>query len=261
MRSLAGRGGPSALYGPDLFAFFADGERLRAWVDAQGAFAPLAMVALDRGADIVAAVLPGEPLELGAGYIFGFWEGTALCMAAGLVGTFIVVTLVRTLGMKAVELFFSREKIESMKWLQDSARFELLMFVCFLIPGTPKDVMTYVAGLTRCPVWRIALITTVGRIPSIVSSTMAAGFARFGRLGGERRGGCFDGGVRSGGRWPVCRDRAPRAQEGASGAHGRCGGCFGAGSVEARRASGCLGAERRRRTVWARQPFFLGDCR
>ena len=101
-------------------------------------------------------------------------------MAAGLVGTFIVVTLVRTLGMKAVELFFSREKIESMKWLQDSARFELLMFVCFLIPGTPKDVMTYVAGLTRCPVWRIALITTVGRIPSIVSSTMAAGFAASG---------------------------------------------------------------------------------
>ncbi|MFR3273820.1 MAG: hypothetical protein ACLTQI_08450 [Slackia sp.] len=37
---------PLVLYGPDLFAFFADGERLRAWVDAQGAFAALAMVAL-----------------------------------------------------------------------------------------------------------------------------------------------------------------------------------------------------------------------
>ena len=95
--------------------------------------------------------MPGEPLELGAGYIFGFWEGTALCMAAGLVGTFIVVTLVRTLGMRAVELFFSREKIESMKWLQDSARFELLMFVCFLIPGTPKDVMTYVRARRGVP--------------------------------------------------------------------------------------------------------------
>lgn len=170
---------PLVLCGPDLFMFFADGERVRAWVDAQGAFAPLAMMVLIV-VQIVAAVLPGEPLELGAGYIFGFWEGTALCMAAGLVGTFIVVTLVRTLGMKAVELFFSREKIESMKWLQDSARFELLMFVCFLIPGTPKDVMTYVAGLTRCPMRRIVLITTVGRIPSIISSTMAAGFAASG---------------------------------------------------------------------------------
>lgn len=167
------------VFGPEAFAFFADGARLQAWIDAQGPFAPLAMTVLIV-AQIVVAVLPGEPLELGAGYAFGFWEGTVLCMAAGLVGTFVVVGLVRTLGMRIVELLFSREKIDSLKWLQDSARFELLMFVCFLIPGTPKDVMTYIAGLTKCPVWRIALITTVGRIPSIVSSTMAAGFAASG---------------------------------------------------------------------------------
>ena len=168
-----------AAYGPELFAFFADGPRMQAWVDGQGVFAPLAMGALIVF-QIVVAVLPGEPLELGAGYAFGFWEGTALCLMAGLVGTLSVVAVVRTLGMKAVELFFSREKIASMKWLQDSARFELLMFVCFLIPGTPKDIMTYIAGLTNCPAWRIALITTVGRIPSIVSSTAMAGFAAAG---------------------------------------------------------------------------------
>lgn len=163
-------------YGPELFAFFADGPRLQAWVDAQGAFAPVAMVALIT-VQIVVAVLPGEPIELGAGYAFGFWEGTALCLVAGLIGAVIVVALVRTLGMRVIELLFPREKIDSMKWLQDSARFELLMFLCFLIPGTPKDIMTYIAGLTKCPLWRIALIATVGRIPSIVSSTMAAGFA------------------------------------------------------------------------------------
>lgn len=167
---------PAIAFGPELFAFFADGQRLQAWVDSQGAFAPFAMVALITF-QIVVAVLPGEPLELGAGYAFGFWEGTALCLAAGLVGAVIVVVLVRTLGMRVVELFFSREKNDSMKWLQDSARFELVMFLCFLIPGTPKDIMTYIAGLTKCPLWRIALIATVGRIPSIVSSTMAAGFA------------------------------------------------------------------------------------
>ena len=42
---------------------------------------------------------------------------------------------------------------------------------------TPKDVLTYAAGLTTCPWWRIAVIGTVGRIPSIVTSTLAAGFA------------------------------------------------------------------------------------
>ena len=51
------------------------------------------------------------------------------------------------------------------------------MFAVFLIPGTPKDVLTYAAALTECPWWRIAAITTIGRVPSIVSSTLAAGFA------------------------------------------------------------------------------------
>ena len=74
------------VWGPDLWAFFTDGDAVRAWVDAQGPLAPVAMGALVV-AQIVVAVLPGEPVELAAGYLFGFWEGTAVCLAGGLVGT------------------------------------------------------------------------------------------------------------------------------------------------------------------------------
>ncbi|HJA29323.1 MAG TPA: VTT domain-containing protein [Candidatus Olsenella pullicola] len=163
-------------YGPELWGFFTDGDAVRAWVDAQGPLAPVAMGALVV-AQIVVAVLPGEPVELAAGYLFGFWEGTAVCLAGGLVGTLVVTVLVRALGMRVVRTFFSAEQLESVSWLRDSARFELLMLVVFLIPGTPKDVLTYAAGLTTCRWWRIAAIATVGRIPSVVTSTLAAGFA------------------------------------------------------------------------------------
>lgn len=166
-------------FGPKLWAFFTDGETIRAWVRAEDPFAPLAMGALVV-AQIVVAVLPGEPVELAAGYLFGAWEGTLVCLAGGLVGTLIVTALVRTLGLRVVHAFFSTEQLESVAWLQDSARFELIMLVVFLIPGTPKDVLTYAAGLTTCPWWRVVLITTVGRIPSIVTSTLAAGFASAG---------------------------------------------------------------------------------
>ena len=121
------------------------------------------------------AFLPGEPLELGAGYAFGFWEGTLWCLVASALGTAAVMLLVRTFGMRIVGLFFSPEKITSMKWLQDSRRFELLLFLCFLIPGTPKDLLTYVAGLGTSSVGRIVALTTVGRIPSVITSTLAAG--------------------------------------------------------------------------------------
>lgn len=166
-------------FGPELWAFFTDGDAVRAWVDAQGPLAPVAMGALVV-AQIVVAVLPGEPVELAAGYLFGAWEGTLVCLAGGLVGTLVVTVLVRTLGIRVVRAFFSAEQLEGVAWLRDSARFELVMLVVFLIPGTPKDVLTYAAGLTTCPWWRVAAITTVGRIPSIVTSTLAAGFASSG---------------------------------------------------------------------------------
>ena len=168
--------------GPDLWAFFTNGAAVQAWVDAQGALAPAAMGALVV-AQIVVAVLPGEPVELAAGYLFGFWEGTAICLLGGLVGTLLVMALVRTLGMRVVHLFFSAEQLEGVAWLRDSKRFELVMLLVFLVPGTPKDVLTYAAGLTDCPWWRVAAIATVGRIPSVVTSTLAAGFASQGAWG------------------------------------------------------------------------------
>ena len=157
-------GAAGVAFGPGLWAFFTDGEAVRAWVDAQGALAPVAMGALV------------EPVELAAGYLFGAWEGTLICLVGGLVGTLVVTALVRVLGTRVVRTFFSAEQLEGVSWLRDSRRFELVMLVVFLIPGTPKDVLTYVAGLTTCPWWRIAAIATVGRVPS----TLAAGFASSG---------------------------------------------------------------------------------
>lgn len=162
--------------GPSLWTFFSNGEAVRTWVDAQGVLAPTAMAALVV-AQIVVAILPGEPVELAAGYLFGFFEGTVICLIGGLIGTLGVTALVKAFGMRAARTFFSQEKLEGISWLRDSKRFELTMLIVFLIPGTPKDVLTYAAGLTACPWWRIAAIGTVGRIPSIVTSTLAAGFA------------------------------------------------------------------------------------
>ena len=155
-------------FGPALWDFFSNGEALQQWIREQGPLAPVAMAALV-GAQVVVAVLPGEPLELAAGYLFGF--------IGELAGTIAVTLLAKRFGYRVALVFFSREKLESVAWLRDSKRLEAIMFVVFLIPGTPKDVLTYVAGLTDCPVGRIALITTVGRIPSVATSTLAAGFA------------------------------------------------------------------------------------
>lgn len=71
-------------------------------------------------------------------------------------------------------MFFDREMFDKFSWLKNAKRLEAAMLVVFLVPGTPKDFLTYFAGLTNMRFAHVVLIATFGRIPSIVTSTMAA---------------------------------------------------------------------------------------
>lgn len=123
---------------------------------------------------IIVAIIPGEPLEIGAGYAFGAVEGTILCLIGAVLGGAIVVLLVRRYGIKLVEVFFPKEKIMSLRFMQDSRRLELLVFIVFMIPGTPKDLLCYAVGLTNLRMRDWLWISLVARIPSIITSTIAA---------------------------------------------------------------------------------------
>ena len=123
-----------------------DPEGFRSFVAEQGVWGPVLFVGL-MAFQILVAVLPGEPLEIAAGYTFGVWGGTALCMAGALVGSAAVFLLVRAWGRPAAELFFPREKLESLPFLRDERKSTLLTFLLFLIPGTPKDLMRLIDRL------------------------------------------------------------------------------------------------------------------
>lgn len=49
----------------------------------------------------------------------------------------------------------------------------MIMLILFLIPGTPKDLLVYLGGLLPIKASRFILISTLARIPSIISSTIA----------------------------------------------------------------------------------------
>lgn len=134
-------------------------------------------------AQIVLAFIPGEPLEMAAGYAFGAIEGTVLCVAGIVIGSALVYWLVKTLGMRIIRVFFEPEKIRQLPFFQNRKRLELLAFILFLIPGTPKDMMTYAIGLTPIPLHRWLLITGIARLPSVLTSTLCANAAAEGDYG------------------------------------------------------------------------------
>lgn len=157
--------------GRPMIAFVEDPDQYRAWIEDKGFLGQLSFIAMVFF-QVIVAIIPGEPLEICAGYAFGTLEGTILSLIGIALGSAAVFALVRTLGVKLVEVFFSVEKIRSMRFLRESRKRNTLAFIIMLIPGTPKDLISYFAGLTDMKLSEWLIITTVARIPSVVTSTI-----------------------------------------------------------------------------------------
>lgn len=159
------------LIGGKMIHFFAEPDKFRDWVQGKGFTSRIIFVGMV-AFQIIVAIIPGEPLEIGAGYAFGVFEGTLLCMLGILVGSIIVFWFSRIFGVKAVEAIYPREKLKKFKILDNPKKLNLLTFILFVIPGTPKDVMTYFIGLTPMKFGTWVLITCTARIPSVITSTI-----------------------------------------------------------------------------------------
>lgn len=147
-----------------------DPAQFRAWVDSFGIWGKLVFVGMVV-LQVVVAFIPGEPIELAAGYAFGFLEGSLLTLAGFVIGSWLVFLLVRKLGIKLVEVFFPPEKITQFSFLKNPKKTKTVAFLLMLIPGTPKDFLSYFAGLTQLTLRQWLLIVAVGRLPSLLTST------------------------------------------------------------------------------------------
>ncbi len=157
--------------GKPLIKFMEEPDKFREWVDSHGVFSYFAFLGITI-LQVVIAIIPGEPLEIAAGYAFGVLEGTILCIIGMLIGSVIVFGIVRYFGVRAVEVFFSKEKINSVKFLKNTKKLTYITYIIFLIPGTPKDLIGYFIGLTDMKLTTWITISTVARIPSIITSTV-----------------------------------------------------------------------------------------
>ncbi|MCR4940199.1 MAG: TVP38/TMEM64 family protein [Treponemataceae bacterium] len=157
--------------GLPLIRFISEPEKFRLWVEERGLGGKLAFVGVVI-LQVIIAIIPGEPFEIAAGYAFGAVEGTILCILAATLGSICVFLLVRRFGEKLVGVFFPKKKLNELRFLKSSPRRDFLFLIIFTVPGTPKDLLSYFVGLTdiRLPVW--LLICSLGRIPSVITSTI-----------------------------------------------------------------------------------------
>ncbi|MBQ8496794.1 MAG: TVP38/TMEM64 family protein [Clostridia bacterium] len=154
-----------------LYRLIADKEAFEAWLTQYGEMSRLIYIAIV-ALQVILALIPGEVLEIAGGYIFGILEGTFLNLLGATIGSMLVFLLVRKFGKPLVSAFFSEEKISKLRFLQDSKKRDLLLMLIFMLPGTPKDLLCYFAGLTNIKTSLWLLICSLGRLPSVITSTI-----------------------------------------------------------------------------------------
>lgn len=153
-----------------------DPEAFRLWVDSFGIWGRVIFVGIVVF-QVLVAFVPGEPIELAAGYVFGVIEGSLLTMGGFLLGSWIIFALVRRFGIKLVEVFFSKEKIDEVSFLKNPKKTKVLAFILMTIPGTPKDFLSYFAGLTQISLKEWLGIVAVSRTLSLITSTVSGAAA------------------------------------------------------------------------------------
>ncbi len=149
-----------------------DKETFKLWVDTHavsGRVLYTVMVAVQ----IMVAVIPGGPIEVAGGYAFGAVQGIILFTVGATVGSVAVFLLVRRFGQHLVEVYFQKHQIDKLKFLQDERKRDPLFFILFLLPGAPKDLLCYVAGLTRMRFPVFLIICSIGRLPAVVGSAVS----------------------------------------------------------------------------------------
>ena len=144
-------------------------------IDNAGIYGILMLFAL-QVAQIFLFIIPGEPIEIVAGMCYGGFFGTIFIMISSATIATLIFLMVRKLGKQFIYDFCSEEKVkkfEEHKLYRNPKKIELIVFILFLVPGTPKDLLTYVSGLFPIKLSRFVIISTIARIPSIVTSTLA----------------------------------------------------------------------------------------
>lgn len=168
---------------PEILEHFRSLEALNAFLDryhTTGIFVYLCLQILQ----ILVPVIPGQAMQLAAGYMYVLPLALLLTLLGIAMGTIISFTMSRILGYDAMVLFFGQDRMAEYVVKLNSKRSCLVIFLLYLMPGFPKDFICFAAGVSRIRLIPFLILSVVGRIPALTLSLMIGRMTRAGSYTG-----------------------------------------------------------------------------
>jgi uncharacterized membrane protein YdjX (TVP38/TMEM64 family) len=164
------------LYETGLISFFLNKEKMMNFLNSLG---PLSFVGfmLLQASQVIISPIPGEVTGLIGGFLYGKFLGIILSTIGLTAGSLIAFSLSRWLGRPFVEKFVKKSTLDRYDYLLHH-KGAFLVFLLFLVPGFPKDLLCYILGLGHLNTKEFLVISTIGRFMGTVLLTLGGDYIR-----------------------------------------------------------------------------------
>ncbi|HXH81692.1 MAG TPA: TVP38/TMEM64 family protein [Candidatus Tectomicrobia bacterium] len=158
---------------------YRDQKFLKQTVASWGWLAPGVFIVI-QALQVILSPIPGEITGPVGGALFGTAWGLIYSTVGLTIGTLTCFGLGRLWGEPLIRPWLSEHNWHRMNFVIE-AEGAILCFILYLIPGFPKDVISYLFGMSPMPFRVFALVSTLGRLPGTWISSY------FGAHVGEQR--------------------------------------------------------------------------
>lgn len=150
-------------------------ENLRVYLRSWGPWAPVAFIMI-QALQVVLAPIPGELTGAAGGFLFGTWPNIVYSSVGLTIGSMIAFLAARIVGIPLLKLVVRKETLDKFHFLVER-RGAIATLALFMIPGFPKDFLSYLLGLSPMRFLTFAVVCALGRIPG--TAMLSLGGAAF----------------------------------------------------------------------------------
>ena len=154
---------------PKLLLITVSLEEFKNYILSMGSMGAIILI-LFQALQTIIAPIPGEAIQVAGGYLYGNILGTTYNLMGLVIGSGIAFYFTRLVGRDFITNLIEKKKLKWIANIMDSKKFEVILFIIFIVPGLPKDFMIYVAGLTAIKPVKFFIIWIVSRLPWIMAS-------------------------------------------------------------------------------------------